>query len=181
MIRLDVGCGLGGGYALTKWTFTFQDLTAAATTQAINIQENPIPGAVTITPATNFIIPQGGVILYSRIHHTVAFAGGALSSMTISIGKSGGSATFVEPAFNVFQAVADNTLQEGGLIFNAQMSSWTPNVTFTSIGANVSAATAGSVDIYLAYIDVTTSNIGTAAGVTSVALLPGASGAGVGV
>ena len=62
------------------------------------------------------------------------------------------------------------------------MSSAVVYANFVSTGsAMLSTMYQGSVDLYMCNLNVSTSNIGTSAGVTSVALLPNASGAGVGV
>lgn len=158
MIRNDVGLGLNGGLAYVKFTLTYSDLSTAGLSQSINLQQNPIPGgAVAITPAVNFQIPQGGVLLGVRIHHTTAFSGGAITAMTVSVGKSGSNAFFAS-AFDVFQAVGDTTLQETSLFKAGGINAVPVTATFTSIGANVNAATAGSVDIYLCLLNVSQSS-----------------------
>jgi hypothetical protein len=146
---------------MVKYTITFSDLTTAGTAQTLYLSADPggnafqTPSTTAPPNAQNFAIPQAGVILYAKVHHTTAFSGGTIASMTVSVGKLGGSNTFVTPAFNVFQAAGDTTLQETFAIPSGQISPWGITVTFTSTVGNVNAATAGSVDIYLAYINVT--------------------------
>jgi len=79
-------------------------------------------------------IPQGSFILYTRVKASTPFTGGSLSAMTVSLGKSGSANNFFTQAYNVFQAVADGTLQETFAQPNGQLSSYTPTVTFTPTG-----------------------------------------------
>lgn len=171
MVRNDIATGFGGAIQLTKFTLDQTDLTAAATTQNINLLENPIPGGpVSITPNVNFQIPQGGVILGVRIKHEVAFTATSLTAMTVSVGKSGNN-TFFASAFDVFQAVADTTIQESSMFKSGQLTAVPVTVTFTSTGANLNAATmAGRVSIYICWL-----NVSQAAGPS---LTPGQSGGG---
>jgi hypothetical protein len=160
--RTDIATGLGDGVQFVKYTITFADLTTAGLTQTISLPVNPtstpfIPPATSAPPnVSNFVIPQAGVVLYSKVQHTIPFAGGTIASMTCSVGKLGGSNTFVNgTAFNVFGAAADTTLQEAQAISSGQNTAWGVTVTFVSTVGNVNAATAGSVNIYIAYLDVT--------------------------
>lgn len=160
MFRTDIITGLGGAISTVKYTLTYSDLTTAGTSQTISLNANPGGNAVN-TPATstpinsaNFQIPQTGKVLTCTIHHTTAFSGGAITAMTVSVGKVGGSNTFVAPAFNVFTGAADTNLQESFAVGSGQITAWGVTVTFTSTGGNVNAATAGSVDIYITYLNV---------------------------
>lgn len=164
MQRTDIAASLSNGDAFVKYTIAFGDLAAAAAgTGAITFFLSTDPGgnaiqtASTTAPpnAVNFVVPQAGMIKYAKIHHTVAFAGGSLTAMTCSVGKLGGTATFVAPAFNVFQAVADTTLQETFNVASGQITAWGVTVTFTGDGVhNTNGVTAGSVDIYINYTNV---------------------------
>ncbi len=190
MQRLDVGLGMGGAIQLVKYTLTYQDLAAFTSTQQgsmVLYQDPPSIGAVTVTTPASFIIPEGGENLGVKIHHTSSFngsttAGGTMSTMTVSVGTINSGPTFLASPFNIFQAPGDNILQETANFKSGQMSSATVIVQFTCTGSvMLSNSLQGSVDIYMCQLNVSTSNIGTSAGVTSVALLPNASGAGVGV
>jgi len=160
--RTDLASGLGDGIQIVKYTLTFADLTTAGLSQTISLPVNPTSTPF-IAPATsappnyaNFVIPQAGVVLYSKVQHTIPFAGGTIASMTCSVGKLGGTNTFVNgAAFNVFGAAADTTCQEAFGVASGQNTSWGVTVTFVSTVGNVNAATAGSVNIYIAYLDVT--------------------------
>jgi len=84
------------------------------------------------------------------IKHSTAFTGGSISAMTMEIGITGENDRFLA-AFNVFQTV-------GGTVFAAQAStldiqSFTgaTNIIIkaTSVGANLSALSAGVVDVWV--------------------------------
>lgn len=168
MQRQDLAASLGPNIAFLKYTITYNDLAAlaAATTPttfylATDPGGNPFQAPSTTAPpsASNFVIPQAGYINYVKIHPTISFTGGSTTACTVSVGKLGGSATFVAPAFNVFQAVADTTLQETFAVASGQLSAWGITVTFTGDGVrNLTAYTAGSVDIYISYTAVSTPN-----------------------
>ena len=107
MQRTDLALALGGNLSYIKFTIGYTDLTGtAATTLALRLAQQP-PNA---TPY--FAIPEGGKLIGVMVHQTTAFAGPAVTAMTVSMGLPGGSATFFTNAFDIFQAVANNTLQE---------------------------------------------------------------------
>ena len=169
MQRQDIAASLGPSIAYLKYTITYNDLAAqtAATTPttfylATDPGGNPFLVPATSAPplASNLVIPQAGYVNYCKIHHTVAFSGGSTTACTVAVGKLGGSASYIAPAFNVFQTVADTTLQETFAVPSGQLSAWGVTVTFTGDGThNLTAYTAGSVDIYISYVNVSTPSI----------------------
>lgn len=121
----------GPSSIVRRFVLTYSDLTAAATTQTIDLMS----------------LPQGCIVKTVRIKHTVAFAGGSLSSMTVSVGSSAGSATTFKAAFDCFQAVAATSLVCAPA--TAQFATYaadTLQCKFTGSHA-VNTATAGSVFI----------------------------------
>jgi len=153
MTRSNLATQFGQVAQFASFQFTNADLTAAATTQTITLLANPASSG-----SPNFTLPQGSFILYTRVKHSVAFSGGGLTSMKIRVGKTGGATNFFAPDFDVFQAVADGTLGEfvntQGM---GQLSAVTVTVTFTSdAGHNVSVATAGTVNVDIFYVPVST-------------------------
>lgn len=119
-----------------KFTVTYAQLATAGLTNDIQL----------------FILPGAGIIERTMIKHSVAFAGGAISAYTISIGIAANLVKYAA-AFNIFQAVADGTFQltstAGCETFAAAGTSI--RVKATSTTANLDAATAGSVDIWVKY------------------------------
>jgi hypothetical protein len=127
------GGGGGNGPTWTKYTVAYTTLAAAALTNS------PVL----------FALPAKGVISKVAIKHTAAFAGGAISDYTVSVGITGNLTKYAS-AFDVFQPVASNTAQisSGGFIEDFT-STTNVLITATSVGANLDAATAGSVDVYV--------------------------------
>ena len=153
MQRFDIALAMGGNMQFARWTFSYLDLAAsAALTAAINFLANPPINSTTI-----FQIPQGGKMMGVCIQHTTAFAGTAITDVTVSVGlPSPGSATFFTNTFDIFQAVANNTLLEASMFKLGGNAASGVIANFTSVGGNLSALTAGSVNIYLAWLNVST-------------------------
>ena len=166
MQRVDIADSLGNGAAYIKFSFTYQDLTAAGLTQTIPILSDPGGNAFQAAGTTvatlntqNFQIPQGGVILYARVKHSIQFAAPAATSLQLSIGKVGGAATAITAITTIgslMGAVADTTLQETFAIASGQQSAFGLTANFTSVGGNLNTFTAGQVDLYIFYTAVTT-------------------------
>lgn len=151
----DLAINHGGQVSLRKFTITYLDLqaTSGAGAKALTLVETSSPGP-SGSPVV-FAFPKESIVLGVQVHHTVAFSGGSLSAMTVSLGKSG-SATLFTAAQDIFQAVADTTVQETALFKLGQITALTPAATFTPTGDSCSSATAGSVDIKVAFLNVTT-------------------------
>lgn len=95
-----------------------------------------------------FVLPAGGVIHGIKIKHTVAFAGPSISAYSISVGIAGSNAKYAS-AFDVLQAVASNAFQlSDNFIAEDDVSTTQVTATATSVGANLSAANAGAVNIW---------------------------------
>jgi hypothetical protein len=124
--------GLGSG-GWTKYTVAYTDLSAAALTNNITLLTLPILGKI-----------EGLVI-----KHSASFTGGALSAYKIDVGIVGELDRYLSQ-FDVFQAA-------GAAVFNSVDLNEIPSFTATtavkiqatSVGANLSAATAGSLDIWV--------------------------------
>ena len=124
------------GWRWRKFTLTYAQLAAAATTKTIDL----------------FSLPKGHIIHAVQIKHSTAFAGGGLTTYTIQVGITGTLNKYLS-AFNVFQTVADaaRALQAVAL---ASLASESPSaavaikVTATGSG-NTDLATAGQVDIWV--------------------------------
>jgi len=112
----------------------YTDLAAAATTNNVEI----------------FELPAGAMIMGSIIKHATAFAGGSLSSYTVSLGITGTLTKFAA-AEDVFQAVADGTFQWTNYTGGPEsMGGAAVSIRAAATGShNLDTATAGVVDIYL--------------------------------
>lgn len=159
----DIALGLGGNPAYRKFTITYQDLQtlAAATTGSVSLSNAfganaPIQPIVTTQTNTAQLLAQAAKILGVYVHQTVQFAGaGPVTALTVSVGNSI-SATQFTTAFNIFAAPADTTGQETAMFKSGQLSGNVVSAFFTATGGNINGMTAGSVDIYVWYLDVST-------------------------
>lgn len=114
-----------------RFILTYADLTAAATTQTIKLMA----------------LTKGTFVKWTRIKSTTAFSGGGLTTMTVSVGTTAGSATTFCAAYDIFQSVTDAHMQ--GVAATATQATYaadTLNAYFTGSG-NVNLATAGVVGI----------------------------------
>lgn len=130
--------GGGGGSnvcAWTKYTVPYTSLTAAATTQDISLTTL---GAL-------------GVIQGVRIKHATVFAG-TFSALTVSVDSpSAGDPDFsyYASAFDIMQTTGNAVFQSTDLVKAATVASEAVNAHFTSTGANLNTASAGSVDVWV--------------------------------
>jgi hypothetical protein len=116
----------------TKYTVTYLDLAAAATTNDVDL----------------FTLPAGGVIHGVKIKHSTAFSGGAISAFTVSVGITGTLAKYAS-AFDVFQAVGNTAQQISSTVGTENHGASTSiKIAATSTGANIDQATSGSVDVW---------------------------------
>lgn len=133
----------GPSTVMFRVTIAAPDVAAlgASTTGFINLPLG-FPGVT--TP----VVPRGTLVKNVRIKHTTAFSGTSITGLTVSIGSAAGSATTFTAAFNIFQAVADGTLSSApATAAQATYAADTIQANFTSTGANLSAISAGSVNI----------------------------------
>ena len=127
---------LSGSTATPVWlktTLAYTDFAAAALTNTITLTG----------------ISAKTMIHQTVIKHSTAFSGGAIASYTVSIGVAGSNSKYAVP-FNVFQAVSNTarSITQADDVESFTGSS-TIQATATSTGANLSAATTGSVDVWL--------------------------------
>lgn len=125
--------GSSGGSYWVKTTKTYTDFSTAALTNSISLGITLLPQQV-----------LRGVV----IKHSAAFSGPGITGYNVSLGLSGNNAKYAS-AFDVYQAASATTSQSSLDMFVENFSTFTTvTVTATSIGANLSAATAGIVDIW---------------------------------
>jgi hypothetical protein len=95
-----------------------------------------------------FALPAQGVLHGIRIKHAASFTGGLISAYSLSVGTVASPALYAS-AFDVFQAPGDTVYQLSSNF--AGLSDLGPGQVYVqavSVGANLSAATAGLVDIW---------------------------------
>lgn len=160
--RENYGIALGNGINLTSVQWTFQDLKNAAAGVASGVAFTSNLFIAPSTPPFGVAGPTlsfgaGAVVLYTRIKHSVAFSGGAISGLTASVGKSG-SLTLLTTALNCFAAVSDTALVEVFSPLLGQLSSVTPTITWTPTGDALANLTAGVLNVDILWAQVTTPN-----------------------
>lgn len=116
-----------------KVTKTHADLAVASTAANIDL----------------YTLPAGGVIHNVKLKHSAAFTGGMLSAYTLGVGVIGTLAKY-SPYFDVFQAAGGTVFQLSGVFGSENHGAPTAiQLSAISTGANLSAATTGSVDVWL--------------------------------
>lgn len=100
--------------------------------------------------ANLFTLGPGEKVESVIIKHETAFAGGAIGSYTVSVGIVGNYTKYA-PAFNVFQAPGATVFQNADTVGleNMQTGETTVRALATSTVANLNAATAGMVQIFV--------------------------------
>jgi hypothetical protein len=95
-----------------------------------------------------FQLPPRAFIHGIKIKQSIAFGGGAISAYTISVGVAGSNAKYAT-AFDVFQAPGSRVYQ-ASLNFGSEdaLAPTQITATATSVGANLNAATVGTVNIW---------------------------------
>lgn len=104
-------------------------------------------GGLVNTISTGFTLPAKGIITGCVVIPTTAFSGSTIASYTISVGIAGTVAKYAV-ATNVFTGF---TLTTPNVLPGIESTSAGVAITTTAtaVGANLNAAAAGSVDIYL--------------------------------
>ena len=102
-----------------------------------------------------FTLAAGEIVHAVKIKHSTAFAGGAIATCTLSVGKSGENDRYAS-AFSVMGAVsATNYFIDQRMVGESHTATTAVTATMVSTGANLSALTAGVVDIW-AYLSTAT-------------------------
>jgi hypothetical protein len=131
------------------------DLTPTPQTQTNVIRKkfSDFSKAATSNDVTLFSLPKHCIILTIAANVTQAFAGAAIATYTISVGKSG-SSTGLLTAQSVTTTGFKNAVGTDFTTNRPMYSVTGPTsivATATSTGANLSVATAGSIDFYVVY------------------------------
>jgi hypothetical protein len=87
------------------------------------------------------------------LKHSTAFTGGGLTAMDVSVGTVDASRYYTE-AFSVLQAVGNAVFQDTTMFKSASWLADDVYLWFASDGANVNAATAGSVEVNACWVQL---------------------------
>lgn len=128
--------GSGNGPTWTKYTATYQDLALNSGGGSTSVYDIAALDAKEIVH---------GVV----IKHSTAFAGGALTSYTISLGVIGSEIKYAS-VFDVFTSVTPTNAQiSSGLNMESFTSQEALTLFVTSTGDTLNNAAAGSVDVWI--------------------------------
>lgn len=116
--------------SMIKVTLPYTDFQVGSTTK-------------TVTART---LPANRTLFGLIIKHSIAFSGGSISALTVSVGITGEADRFIS-SFDIFQAVG-TAAQDAVLLLYYPAVATNITVTATAVGANLSALTAGSLDIW---------------------------------
>lgn len=135
--------GYTGQYQMLKLDFTYADFAAANLTNTITL----------------YALPPNAVYVDCWMDVTQEFIGGAIATYTLSVGRPGGGNTAkimtAQDAFNNIITYADETTKGSDLTSAGRTNLLSTsvgtnlNITATSTVANLSAATQGTVSVYL--------------------------------
>lgn len=121
----------------------------------VTIPYTSLQTAATTVHSTLFALPAGAMLTSIIAKHSVAFAGTSITDVYLQFGQGTTYAQFAS-MFDVLAAVSDSNF---AIMTPNFVGSWasTTNIVLTakSVGANLSALTAGSVDIYYSYVILT--------------------------
>lgn len=117
----------------TKYTVAYTDL-------------NSTPGTSSSTAFAT--LPAAGIIHAVKVKHSQAFAGGANTSATMSVGISGDDSRFSKP-FDVFQSVGNTAMQHSLQLSGENHGAPTTVYATLSVGSDVATLSQGSCDIWL--------------------------------
>ena len=118
----------------TKFTVPYSSFSTSSTTNSINLGS---------------VLPAGSIVTGCKIKHSTAFSGTSISACTVAVGVSGTLAG-VAPAFDVFSTVTATNFQSSMCYWATSQTATTQLlVTATSVGANLSSLSAGSVSIWI--------------------------------
>jgi hypothetical protein len=135
-VMASLGCIPGDDHPHPLWdkyTLSYADLAAAALQNDVAL----------------FGLPARGMIKDVVIKHSAAFGGGSIASYTLSVGIAGNFTKYA-PAFDVFQAPGNTVFQLSTVQGLENFGAVTPiRAQAIATGANLNAATQGSVDIWV--------------------------------
>jgi hypothetical protein len=135
LVSQNAAAASAGAAAIMQWqkvTLTFDQFAAAALSNS-----QPL-----------FTLPAKQLLIGLMIKHSVPFAGPAVASLALGVGVAGDTGKFIT-AFDGLQAVADTAYESNLEQYMGSFAGSTAiQVTATSSGANLSALTQGSVDVW---------------------------------
>lgn len=121
--------------------------TAVPVCSKYTIPYTSVQTAATTNDVALFTLPARGKITGITIKHSAAFAGSSITAVSVSIGASGNPTAYAS-AYNILQAVSNTAMQDDGGHYSVDFASHAVSARFISTGADLSALTTGSVDVW---------------------------------
>lgn len=119
--------------SMKKYTKTYSDFSTAATTNDLEL--------------LSLAAKRGPTLI--ALKHSTAFSGGAVSALTLDVGVTGDLDRYIA-LFDAFSATSStNAVLWSGFDIPDFSSTVSLRIRATSTGANLSALTAGSVDVWI--------------------------------
>lgn len=141
--RIDYGYTVSEG---TSSNFSAQQSAQTMVTKTITFTQLQAGALVKTLSARS--LPANRSLFSLIIKHSIAFAGASISALHIDVGIAGDPTKFIN-GFDVLQAVSGGA-QDSSLVIYYPGVATDIQVRATAVGANLSALTAGSFDIYFA-------------------------------
>jgi len=143
----QTGFGVYGGPSVATWAkYT---ISMSGSNWTVNGVSGDAKANATTQQVALVTLPAKTVMHGVVVEHTVPFAGTAINAVTASVGTSGAS-TSVATDYDVHQAITALPYLNGGLNRAARTDATIALVVeIKTTGANASALTAGSVNVYL--------------------------------
>jgi hypothetical protein len=122
----------GGGAYWAKTTISYSSVQTGSTTNTVSA----------------ISIPANATVLAVRIKEQTEFTGMA-GTLTVSLGLASGTGTEYAPAWSLGQSVSATNMYNDGGSYAPTTASHTASAVFTSSSGNLSALTAGAVEIWM--------------------------------
>lgn len=143
----DLATGMGGNVRVLKVSLTYADFNTLSTSSGT--AKN-----LTISKANGVALSllAGSKIIGVALNPTVAFSGGSISALTLSMARNGGTPAELMAA----QTIAATTYYEASVFKSIAHADFGLMVTVTPTSDALSALTAGAVDLYIYILGVST-------------------------
>lgn len=127
------------------------EIASGTTSQSVTIPYSAVQAAALTNTISLFSLPAGTLLKNVTIKHSQQFLGGAISAVSAQVGIATILDEFIEN-FDAFQAVGDQAFDNSQMNYIGSFSSATSiKLTMTSVGANLSSLTQGSLTVYYDY------------------------------
>lgn len=117
----------------TKITKSYLDFSVAAHSKELTI----------------YTLPAGGIVLATKIKHTIQFSGGGATYVGLTIGKTGANQPVYDPGVIVSSVVADDELAYTSVQKAENHAATTAIIATLASDVNLNTLAAGSVTIWL--------------------------------